>query len=98
MVLDRRSAIPRSYRCARQDPWTSRRRVTIKPGPHGRTAMNLKPETLKAMIADYGGIPLTDAELELVRPEVDAYVAAARQLDELDLAELFSSRLLRVAE
>jgi hypothetical protein len=60
--------------------------------------MKLSPATLKAMIQDYDGIALSDAELELVRPELEAYVAAAEQLDELDLAVGFSSRLLRVAE
>ena len=60
--------------------------------------MKLSPETLKAMIKDYDGIPLSDKELELVWPELEAYVAAAEQLEELDLSTLFSSRLLRVGE
>ena len=60
--------------------------------------MKLSPATLKAMIQDYAGIALSDAELELVRPELEAYIAATEQLDELDLAAGFSSRLLRVAE
>ena len=60
--------------------------------------MKLEPETLKAMIEDYDGIPLSDAELELVWPELEAYVAAVEQLEELDLSALFSGRLLRVAE
>jgi hypothetical protein len=60
--------------------------------------MKLTPETLKAMIADYDGISLSDAELDLVRPELEAYVAAVQQLEELDLSALFSGRLLRVAE
>ena len=34
--------------------------------------MKLSPETLKAMIRDHDGIALSDAELELVRPELDA--------------------------
>ncbi|MPZ43232.1 MAG: hypothetical protein GEV05_07515 [Betaproteobacteria bacterium] len=60
--------------------------------------MKLSPETLKAMIKDYNGIPLSDVELELVWPELENYIAAVEQLDELDLSALFSSRLLRVAE
>jgi hypothetical protein len=60
--------------------------------------MKLSPETLKAMIQDYDGIPLSDEELELVWPELENYIAAAEQLDELDLSSLFSGRLLRVAE
>lgn len=60
--------------------------------------MDLSNETLQAMIAAYGGFPLTDAELELVRPELESYVAAAEQLREIDLSAVFSGRLLRVAE
>jgi hypothetical protein len=60
--------------------------------------MKLEPETLKAMIEDYDGIALSDAELKLVWPELEAYVAAVEQLEELDLSTLFSGRLLRVAE
>jgi hypothetical protein len=60
--------------------------------------MKLSPETLKAMIRDYDGIALSDAELELVWPELENYVAAVEQLEELDLTTLFSGRLLRVAE
>ena len=60
--------------------------------------MKLSPETLKAMIKDYDGIPLSDEELKLVWPELENYVAVVEQLDELDLSALFSGRLLRVAE
>jgi hypothetical protein len=60
--------------------------------------MDLSNETLQAMIAAYDGIPLSEAELELVRPELANYVAAAEQLRELDLSAVFSGRLLRVAE
>ena len=60
--------------------------------------MKLAPQTLKAIIQDYDGIPLSDAELELIRPELENYIAAAGQLQELDLSAIFSGRLVRVAE
>lgn len=60
--------------------------------------MKLSLETLQAMIKDYDGIPLSDDELKLVWPELESYVAAAEQLNELDLSAVFSGRLLRVAE
>ena len=60
--------------------------------------MKLSRETLQAMIRDYDGIALSDEELELVWPELQNYVAAVAQLDELDLSTLFSGRQLRVAE
>ncbi len=64
------------------------------PEPH----MKLSPETLKAMIEEYDGIPLSDEELKLAWPELESYIAAVEQLDELDLSGIFFSRLLRVAE
>lgn len=60
--------------------------------------MALPRETLKAMIRDYQGFPLSDYELELVRPELENYLRAVEQLRELDLSAVFSSRLLRVRE
>jgi hypothetical protein len=55
-------------------------------------------ETLKAMIREYGGIPLSDEELDLVAPEVDSYLAEAIQLRELDLSSVMSGRLMRADE
>ena len=60
--------------------------------------MDLSRETLQAIIADYDGIPLSDAELDLVRPELESYVEALQQLQNLDLSAILSARLLRPAE
>jgi hypothetical protein len=60
--------------------------------------MALQTETLKAMLRDYDGIALSEAELELVRPELDNYVEEVEKLRELDLSEVLSARLLRVQE
>jgi len=60
--------------------------------------MALSHDTLKAMIRDYQGFPLSDDELELIQPELDSYLQAIEQLQELDLSAVFSSRLLRVQE
>ena len=40
--------------------------------------MPISNETLKAMIQDFQGFNLTDAELELIRPEIDNYMAPWR--------------------
>ena len=55
-------------------------------------------ETLKAMIDDYDGVPLSDDELERVRPELEIYFRAVEQLRTLELSAVFSSRLLRAHE
>ena len=55
-------------------------------------------ETLKAMIEEYQGIPLTDDELKRVLPEIEVYVRGAEQLRALDLAAVVSGRLVRVQE
>ena len=60
--------------------------------------MAIPHETLKAMIRDYYGFSLSDDELDLIQPELDHYLQAIDQLQELDLATVFSSRLLRVQE
>ena len=60
--------------------------------------MPVSNETLKRIIAEYGGFELSDAELELVRPELDSYLAELQNLRDLDLSDVMSSRLLRAAE
>jgi len=60
--------------------------------------MAISTETLKAMIHDFNGFELSDEELELVRPELEAYVAEVVNLRELDLSSVMSSRILRAKE
>ncbi|MEE9148781.1 MAG: hypothetical protein V3U27_15425 [Candidatus Tectomicrobia bacterium] len=60
--------------------------------------MTISNETLQAMIQAYHGFELTDAELELVRPELENYVKEVEKLRELDLSSVMSSRLLRAQE
>ena len=55
-------------------------------------------ETLKAMIRDYDGLELSDEELELVRPELESYLAELKKLEDLDLSGVFSGRLMRLPE
>jgi hypothetical protein len=60
--------------------------------------MTLSIATLKAMIHEYHGFPLSDEELERIRPELESYLAEAERLRELDLANVMSARLLHVDE
>ena len=60
--------------------------------------MAVSNETLKAMIRDYGGFDLTDEELEIIRPELESYLAEVEKLGELDLSDVLSGRLLRADE
>ncbi len=60
--------------------------------------MSITNDTLKAMIRDYNGLELTDEELELVRPELEYYVSELKKLEDLDLSDLFSSRLLHIPD
>jgi hypothetical protein len=50
------------------------------------------------MIRAYHGFALTDAELDLVRPELDNYLQELEALRDLDLADVLSARLLRAQE
>ena len=60
--------------------------------------MAIQKETLKAMIRDFHGFDLTDAEMDLIRLELDSYLEAVEKLRDLDLSGIKSSRLLRVDE
>ncbi len=60
--------------------------------------MAISNETLKAMVREYRGIELSDEELELVRPEIESYMEAMAGIEELDLANLMSGRLLHTEE
>ncbi len=60
--------------------------------------MAIATETLRAMIHDFNGFELSDEELELVRPELESYMAEVENLRELDLSSVMSSRLLRAKE
>ena len=58
--------------------------------------MSVSDETLQAIIRDYNGFELSAEELELVRPEIDYYMAQLAILDDLDLSDTLSGRLLRM--
>ncbi len=60
--------------------------------------MAISAETLRAMVRDFKGLELSDEELELVRPELESYLAEVEKIRELDLASVMSSRLLRARD
>ena len=60
--------------------------------------MLISNETLKAMIRDYGGLELSDEELDLVRPELESYFAELQKLEDLDLSDIFSGRLMKLPD
>jgi hypothetical protein len=60
--------------------------------------MPITNETLKAMIRDYNGLELSDEELELVRPELENYFAELKKLEDLDLSDVFSGRLMNLSD
>ena len=60
--------------------------------------MTISNETLKAIIREYQGLEMTDEELEIMRPEIDSYLAEVEKLRELDLSSVLSVRLLQARE
>lgn len=60
--------------------------------------MSISIDTLKAMIRDFNGFELSDEELELIKPELDAYIAEVEKLRELDLTQVVSARLFRAQD
>ena len=60
--------------------------------------MSIPKETLARIIRDFHGFDLSEAEMELIRPELDSYLAEVEKLRDLDLSGVVYSRLLRVDE
>lgn len=60
--------------------------------------MSITNETLKAMIRDYDGLELSDEELEMVRPELEFYLSELKKLEDLDLSDVFSGRLMHIPD
>jgi len=60
--------------------------------------MEVTRETLRAMLETFGGLEMTDEELDQSLPSVKLYAEQAKKLNDLDLTEVFSGRLLRVEE
>lgn len=60
--------------------------------------MGIRKETLKAIIRDFNGLQASDEELELIQPDLDAYMAEIEKLRELDLSKVVSVRVLRVKD
>jgi hypothetical protein len=60
--------------------------------------MAIPKTTLKAMIRAYHGFELTDAELDLIAPELESYMAEVENLQGLDLSGVMSGRLLKAEE
>ena len=59
--------------------------------------MSVSDETLQAIIRDFNGFELSADELELVKPEIEYYLQQLAILDDLDLSDSMSGRLLRMA-
>ena len=60
--------------------------------------MAISDETLKAIIRDYRGFELSDAELALIRPELDSYIEELEKLRDMDLSGVMSARLLHAQD
>ena len=57
--------------------------------------MPITAETLKRILAEFGGTPMTDAQLNDAVGAVQTWVNELSRLNELDLDVQFSSNLLR---
>jgi len=58
----------------------------------------ISKETLTAMIRDYHGFELSDSEMDLIAPELDAYLSELEKIRDLDLSGIMSSRLIKADE
>ena len=60
--------------------------------------VSITNETMKAIIRDYNGLELSDEELDLVRPELESYLSELKKLEDLDLSDAFSGRLMNLSD
>lgn len=60
--------------------------------------MAITKETLQAMIREFHGIELSDEELEMIAPALDSYLAEVENLQDLDLSDVMSGRILSAQE
>ncbi|MDP7588029.1 MAG: hypothetical protein QGI76_08735 [Dehalococcoidia bacterium] len=60
--------------------------------------MSISIETLMAMFRVYSVLELSDEELDLVRPELESYFAELKKLEDLDLSDIFSGRLMKLPD
>ena len=60
--------------------------------------MAISDETLKAIIRDYRGFELSNAELALIRPELESYMEDLEKLRDTDLSGVMSARLLHTQD
>ena len=60
--------------------------------------MTISKETILAIVRDYHGLEVTDAELELVLADLRRYERIMNMLEELDLSGVVSARLPKIAE
>ena len=57
--------------------------------------MTITSETLKRILSEFGGVPMTDAQLDDAVGAVQSWIDELKRLDELDLDVQFSGNLLR---
>ena len=54
--------------------------------------------TLRAILGEFGGLEMSDEELDKALPFVEAHLARVEKLGGLDLSKVLASRLLRAQE
>ena len=60
--------------------------------------MSVSKETLQRMLREFGGVELSDDELERALPTIHVHLDLAEQLRKLDLTEVRPARLMKLDE
>ena len=58
--------------------------------------MPITAEVLKAMLEAYGGIPMSDEELEAAVSTVNGYLTQAETAKDVDTAAVYSGRVIQI--
>ena len=60
--------------------------------------MDIKRETIRAMIKDYDSLDLTEEELDIVEEGLKAYANAVAQMADLELGDVVSARVMQAKQ
>ena len=60
--------------------------------------MAISPDTLRAMLAEFGGLDMTDLQLADAAGALDQWLGAFARLKDLPLDETFPANVLRAAD
>jgi hypothetical protein len=77
---------------------SSPRETNARKADLEETSMTISPDTLRAMLAEFGGLSMTDLQLADAAGALDQWLGTFARLRDLPLDEIFPANVLRTAD